>query len=66
MNVESLLTLMVHKKASDLFVIAGRPPCMKVNGKVEPISPKSLSEPMARELVLGAMDARQRDEFENA
>ncbi|WP_022949013.1 PilT/PilU family type 4a pilus ATPase [Methylohalobius crimeensis] len=66
MNVESLLTLMVHKKASDLFVIAGRPPCMKVNGKVEPISPKSLSEPMARELVLGAMDTRQRDEFENA
>ncbi|BCX87695.1 twitching motility protein PilU [Methylomarinovum tepidoasis] len=66
MNVESMLTLMVHKKASDLFVIAGRPPCIKVNGRLEPISPKSLSEPMVRELVLSTMDARQRDEFENA
>ncbi|BCX81392.1 twitching motility protein PilU [Methylomarinovum caldicuralii] len=66
MNVESMLTLMVHKKASDLFVIAGRPPCIKVNGRLEPISPKSLSEPMARELVLSTMDSRQRDEFENA
>ncbi len=66
MNVESMLTLMVHKKASDLFVIAGRPPCLKVNGRIEPISPKALSEPMTRELVLSTMDARQRDEFENA
>ncbi len=66
MNIESLLTLMVHKKASDLFVIAGRPPCLKINGKVEPVGPKTLNDAMARELVLSTMDARQRDEFENA
>ncbi len=66
MNIESLLTLMVHKEASDLFITAGRPPCIKVNGKLEPLSPKDLSPAMATELVTSSMDSRQLDEFENA
>ncbi len=66
MNIESLLTLMVHKEASDLFITAGRPPCIKVNGKLEPLGPKDLSPAMAAELVLSSMDSRQQHDFENA
>ncbi|HHJ39583.1 MAG: type IV pili twitching motility protein PilT [Methylothermaceae bacteria B42] len=66
MNFDSLLTLMVHKKASDMFITAGRPPCIKVNGKLEPLSQKNLSDEQVRELVWGIMDSRQRDDFENA
>ncbi|MCX8048112.1 MAG: PilT/PilU family type 4a pilus ATPase [Methylohalobius sp.] len=66
MNVESLLTLMVHKQASDLFVTAGYPPSVKVNGKVEPLSPTPLGAAQARDLVLSTMTPRQQDEFESA
>lgn len=64
MNFESFLTLMVHKKASDLFITAGKPPTLKVDGRLEPISKTRLSAQQARELVLGIMNQRQRDEFE--
>ena len=30
----SFLKLMAHQKASDLFITAGMPPSMKVNGKL--------------------------------
>jgi len=58
-----MLKLMVEKKASDLFVTAGLSPSMKVDGKVEPISPEVLTPEKAREMVLGAMNEAQRKEF---
>jgi twitching motility protein PilU len=64
MNVDSLLTLMVHKQASDLFVTAGFPPSLKINGKLETLSATPLSAAQARELVLSTMTAHQREEFE--
>lgn len=37
MDFDSLLKLMVHKKASDLFITVGTAPSMKVNGKISPV-----------------------------
>ncbi|HPG95255.1 MAG TPA: type IV pili twitching motility protein PilT, partial [Dokdonella sp.] len=34
----SFLKLMVHKKASDLFITAGVAPSMKVHGRISPIT----------------------------
>jgi twitching motility protein PilU len=65
MDFESLLMLMAHKKASDLFIIAGKEPCLKVDGMITPISNSKLSAEQAREVVYGVMNQRQRDEFEN-
>jgi len=31
---------MVHKKASDLFITAGVPPSLKIDGKVTPVTSK--------------------------
>ncbi len=64
MDFNSLLKLMVHKKASDLFITAGMPPSMKVNGHIKPVSQSSLTPEQARELVLSVMSAEQRKEFD--
>jgi twitching motility protein PilU len=65
MDFKALLALMVEKKASDLFITAGRPPSMKVNGKVVEVSKSILNSEQTMMLVLSIMSQRQRDEFEN-
>ncbi len=65
MDFNSLLKLMVHKQASDLFITAGLPPSMKVNGRIKPVSQSSLTPDQAREVVLGVMTEAQRKEFDD-
>jgi twitching motility protein PilU len=60
----SFLKLMVHKQASDLFITAGVPPSMKVQGRVVPITQSPLSAQQSRDLVLNVMTPAQREEFE--
>ena len=52
MDFSSLLKLMVHKGGSDLFITAGMPPSMKVNGRIKPVSESTLTPEQAREAVL--------------
>jgi len=54
---------MVEKGASDLFITAGVPPSMKINGRVMPVTTTPLSPEKTRETVLGVMNERQRREF---
>lgn len=63
MQFEKLLSLMVEKGASDLFITAGVPPSMKVNGKVLPVTNTPLSPEKTRETVFGVMNEKQRREF---
>ncbi len=60
----SFLKLMAHQKASDLFITAGMPPSMKVNGKLSPITQNPLTPQQSRDLVLNVMNPQQREEFE--
>ncbi len=59
-----LLRLMVSKKASDLFITAGFPPAIKLDGKVTPVSQQPLSPQHTAELVRSVMNDRQAAEFE--
>jgi twitching motility protein PilU len=61
-----LLKLMVQKKASDLFITAGIPPALKVDGRVTPVSKQALSPEQARAFVYGVMTEEQRRQFESA
>ena len=63
MEFEALLKLVSEKKASDLFVTVGMPPCIKVNGRITPVSKERISEEQARALVAGIMSPAQREEF---
>jgi len=64
MEFESLLKLMVHKKASDMFITAGAAPSLKINGKVTPVTQGTLTPSQAREIVTGVMSQSQKEEFE--
>ncbi|HQQ74959.1 MAG TPA: PilT/PilU family type 4a pilus ATPase [Pseudomonadales bacterium] len=63
MDISKLLSLMVEKGASDLFLTAGVPPSIKLNGKVVPVTNTPLTPELTREVVLGLMNDKQRDEF---
>ncbi|MEN8169954.1 MAG: PilT/PilU family type 4a pilus ATPase [Pseudomonadota bacterium] len=65
MDFDSLLKLMVHKNGSDLFITAGIPPSMKINGKIMPVSKGSLTPDQARQIVFGIMNEEQIEEYEN-
>ena len=63
MEFEELLRLMVEKGGSDLFVTAGVPPSMKVNGRIVPVTKTSLPPEATRETVMSVMSDAQRKEF---
>nr|WP_275587293.1 PilT/PilU family type 4a pilus ATPase [Spongiibacter marinus] len=58
-----MLRIMQEKGASDLFISAGVPPSVKLNGQLIPMSSNALSPEQAREVVLGVMNEQQRREF---
>jgi twitching motility protein PilU len=62
-NFEDFLRMMVEQGASDLFITAGIPPSMKVNGRVVPIGRTPLGPEQSRELVFGVMNDQQRLDF---
>ncbi|MEE9358484.1 MAG: hypothetical protein V3U62_09455 [Sedimenticolaceae bacterium] len=62
-DFDTLLTLMVQKQASDLFITAATPPSIKVNGRVTPVAKVALSGEQSKELVTGLMSPAQREDF---
>ncbi len=64
MEFEKLLKLMVDKGGSDLFITAGKPPVIKVNGKLSTVGKKELSPEQARTLVYGVMNSAQQETFD--
>ena len=56
---------MVEKKGSDLFITAGFPPAIKVDGEIRPQSDRSLSGEQSAGLVRAIMNDRQTKEFDS-
>jgi len=63
MDFNQLLIMLVETKGSDLFITAGRPPSIKIDGVIRPVGSQPLSSREAREIVLGVMNEKQREEF---
>src|SRR5436190_1527078 len=55
---------MKHKKASDLFITAGVPPSIKVDGKIVPVTKQALTPEQSRAFAYGIMNEEQRRQFE--
>jgi len=66
MDFNSLLKLLVRKGGSDLFITAGVPPSMKVNGLIKPVSQSALTPEQVREVVLAVMTTDQRKDFDKS
>lgn len=64
MDLLTLLKVMKQKNGSDLFITAGIPPSMKINGTIMPVTKQPLSPSFVFNLVTGAMDDKQKTEFE--
>jgi len=64
--IHDLLRAMVAKKASDLFITAGFPPALKIDGRVTPVSNQTLTPQHTAELARAVMNDKQAEEFEGS
>ena len=62
--MHDLLRAMVAKKASDLFITAGFPPAIKLDGKMTPVANQALTPQHTTELTRAMMNDKQAQEFE--
>ncbi len=62
--MRDLLSRMVEKDGSDLFITAGFPPAIKVDGKVLPVSERPLTPDQSALIVRSIMNDGQRKEFD--
>ena len=62
--MRDLMTLIVEKKGSDLFITKDFPPAMKLDGKVTPVSKTKLSGDNTKALCYAIMNDRQIKEYE--
>jgi twitching motility protein PilU len=62
--MQDLLRRVVEKQASDLFVTAGFPPAIKVDGEVRPQSERALTPEQSSILTRAIMNDRQSKEFD--
>ncbi len=60
-----LLRLLVSRQASDLFITAGFPPAMKLNGRMTPLTNQLLTPQHTVELAAAMMNDKQSAEFES-
>ena len=61
-----LLRLMVSKKGSDLFITAGFPPAIKIDGKMTPVSAQALTPAHTSDLARAIMNDKQTASFEQS
>jgi twitching motility protein PilU len=62
--MQDLLRRMVDRKGSDLFITAGFPPAIKIDGEIRPQADKPLTAEQAAVLVRSIMNDRQTREFD--
>src|SRR5215510_14089749 len=62
--MQDLLRRVTEKKASDLFITAGFPPAIKIDGEIRPQSERALTSEQAATLVRALMNDRQTKEFD--
>lgn len=62
--IQDLLKRVVEKNASDLFITAGAPPSVKLNGVITPLTNQGLSNTHTELLCRSIMNDKQTAEFE--
>ena len=62
--IQDLLRRLVERKGSDLFITAGFPPAVKIDGEIRPQTERALTAEQAATLVRAIMNDRQTREFD--
>jgi twitching motility protein PilU len=64
--VNDLLRLMISRNGSDLFLTADFPPAIKVDGRINKVSPQPLTGQHTMALARAVMNDKQAAEFEKS
>lgn len=62
-SINDLLKTLAERKGSDLFITAGVPPSVKINGQLVPVSNEALPVDVCRELVFSSLNEAQKKEL---
>ena len=62
--INELLSMMISRKGSDLFITGDFPPAMKIDGKLTKVSPQALTGAHTMALARAVMNDKQIAEFE--
>jgi len=63
LSIKQLLMVMEKREASDLYITAGMPPSLRINGVVQPMKREPLTALQCAKLANSAMSERQRAAF---
>ena len=63
--VQDLLRRVVERKGSDLFITAGFPPAIKIDGELRPQSDRPLTAEQASVITRALMNDRQAKEYDS-
>ncbi|MDP3900467.1 MAG: type IV pilus twitching motility protein PilT [bacterium] len=61
MTIDSLFTTAVEKKASDIHLVAGLKPIVRIDGVLHPLDQKGMSSSLIKELVFKMLTAEQKE-----
>ena len=65
MDIKSLLQVVIKNGASDLHIIPGRPPMVRIDGQLQSVAgTKELNAVTAESLVISMMSAEQKELFQ--
>ncbi|MGE5097049.1 MAG: PilT/PilU family type 4a pilus ATPase [Betaproteobacteria bacterium] len=64
MFIDKLLQLMAEKKASDIFISAGSPISIKIQGNIMPVNPQPMDAEMCRKICYEMLTPQQIEGFE--
>ncbi len=64
LNMKRLLHSAVANDASDLLITAGSPPCLRVNGDIQPLEAEILLPNDTKRILFGILNQKQREIFE--
>ncbi|QKK01505.1 MAG: PilT/PilU family type 4a pilus ATPase [Pseudomonadota bacterium] len=62
-TIQDWLHKLHDAKGSDLFVTVGAPPCIKVHGRIKPLTREALNHESVHDVIDSIMTAAQRKEF---
>ena len=63
MFIEKLLQLMAEKKASDIFISAGSPISIKIQGTIMPVNPQPMDAEQCRKVIFEMLTPLQQETF---
>src|SRR5512140_1369289 len=64
MFIDKLLQLMAEKKASDIFISAGSPISIKIQGNIMPVNPQPMDAEMCKKICYEMLTPLQIEHFE--